>query len=95
VLVPNLQQSLARPLQVIHTVVPHNAQPTPIRSATHTSQRFYQTQPVTFERRVSDYKENVGSDVEVKPSLVAIERVMKEVGSNVCEKEITYFPKGH
>lgn len=97
VIVPSQQPVFVRPVQVIHAPNQYTQQIVSTRPLNQTTQCFYKTQPVTFAevRRTSNHKENAESECEVKPSGIAIERVMKEVGSNILEKQVKYFPKGH
>lgn len=85
VIVPNQQPVFVRPVQVVQAPLQYTQQILPARTLNHTTQCFYKTQPVTFAevKRTSNHKENAESDIEVKPSVIAIERVMKEVGSNL------------
>ena len=86
-----------RPVLVIQTPVQYKPQIVPTPTLNHTTQCFYKTQPVTYAevRRTSAHKENEESGIEVRPSALTIERVMKEVGSNLVETHTKYFHKGH
>ena len=84
-------------IRPVHAPNQHTQHIAPTRPLSQTTQCFYKTQPVTFAevRRISNHKENAESDCVVKQSGITIERVMKEVGSNLLEKQIKYLPKEH
>jgi hypothetical protein len=67
--------------------------PSTLRRSSHHMKQTQSINIISTDRRRVEAKENGDMNASVKPALVAIERVMKEVGSNVVDKKITYLSK--